>query len=908
MQLTIKKSYLYHSFMTLYNRVIFHIPRYLLLVLFGITFTQVYATHYRAGEIIYEELSPRLYRITAYSYTDPASRADPSTSQITLSFGDGTVPENVKRSSRVTFNSRVVQNVYTTIHSYSSDGTYKISFFDQNRVDGIININLGNTQFIAFYVEATITMNNSLGVNRSPILTKPPIDDGCLFRRFYHNPAAYDPDGDSLTFQLVPPRQENGVVVPNYTDPIAPNGFTLGLNNGQLVWDAPQAAGIYNIAILIREFRAGRLIGSVVRDMQITIAACVNDAPIVQNIANGCVVVGDEITRTITANDPQAFQRVSLTGYGGPFAVPTLATFAPNPASGLGSVATQFKWKPSCNQIRYLAWQVVFEAKDDEVTRPAVSQNSFFVEVVGPAVTNIKTQQINDGFNLTWNRDTCKLAAEYHVYRRIDSSRWNPNYCEKGIPASTGFKLIAKIPILDNPNPEQYYDNNNGAGLSPLINYCYRIVTLYPPRGANGNIIFSEPTLSMASAEICAVQILSKPSLTKVSVTKTDPSSGKIEVSYIKPDFLDTTVYKAPYRFILKRSIPTATFTNINSIDYSTFAEIQNVSLIDSLLNTQQYQYTYQVDLYAQVNGALSFVSSSRLATSIRNNIYSTDRTNILNWDVNVPWFNDTFYVLRKNSNNGFDQIGFTTGNTFSDTGLVNKKTYCYVIRSSGYYRSQKKTFATINFSQEICGTPIDTVRPCPPALLVIPPCGALGQFSNILSWVPQAKCADDVVEYKVYYKQLVTDDYKLLATLPTSLLSYTDNREELKEAITGCYYVAGVDSVGNESFPTNVSCIENCPQYTLPNVFTPNSDGKNDLFIPFPYRFVKSVSFRVFNRWGIEVFNTGDIDILWDGSDKLSGNAVPEGVYYYTCEVEEIFLRGIKKRYLNGTIQLIRN
>ncbi|TAE84362.1 MAG: gliding motility-associated C-terminal domain-containing protein, partial [Bacteroidetes bacterium] len=132
--------------------------------------------------------------------------------------------------------------------------------------------------------------------------------------------------------------------------------------------------------------------------------------------------------------------------------------------------------------------------------------------------------------------------------------------------------------------------------------------------------------------------------------------------------------------------------------------------------------------------------------------------------------------------------------------------------------------------------------------------------------------------------------------------------REELKEAITGCYYVAGVDSVGNESFPTNTTCIENCPEYVLPNVFTPNGDGRNDLFIPFPYRFVKGVNFSVFNRWGIEVFNTTNIDLLWDGTDQTNGKPLQDGVYFYTCEVEEVFLNGIKKRYLNGSIQLIRN
>ncbi len=66
-----------------------------------------------------------------------------------------------------------------------------------------------------------------------------------------------------------------------------------------------------------------------------------------------------------------------------------------------------------------------------------------------------------------------------------------------------------------------------------------------------------------------------------------------------------------------------------------------------------------------------------------------------------------------------------------------------------------------------------------------------------------------------------------------------------------GCYYVTAVDRSGNEC-PSNTVCKDNCPYYELPNVFTPNGDGSNDLFTPFPCpRFVQSVSFVVHNRWG---------------------------------------------------------
>jgi gliding motility-associated-like protein len=882
--------------------------RYIFCVSMLLTSYQAFATHYRAGEILYERIAERRYRIVAYSYTDPTSRADANTIQIDLYFGDGQ-KASVQRSGRRLLSARVVQNTYEVIHDYKLDGWYKISFFDQNRVNGIININNGLTELIPFYVETEIRINQGFGPNNSPILTKPPIDNGCVDRPYYHNPAAYDPDGDSITFQLIPPKSDNGIEVPQYSDPEADNAFSIGLHNGQLYWDSPKQKGIYNIAILISEYRKGQLIGRITRDMQIFIEQCLNAPPILQNVDDGCVVVGDSISRVISASDPNTFQNVRLTGYGGAFATQNMATMSPDPAVGQAVVGTIFKWKPACLQVRLQPWLIIFEAKDDDITNPAVSQNTFFIKVVAPPVINLKTQQVDNGFKLTWNQDTCRLASEYKIYRRTDSSHWNPAYCETGIPASTGFVQIASVSTINNPNSTEYYDNNNGRGLSPLVTYCYRIVSVYPPRNTSGQSFYSDPSESMASVEICDNIILNKPVITRVSVLQTNTVTGKIEVSYLRPDTLDTTVYLPPYRLILKKAITGEdNYTDVNVSDYSTFAGMSDLDITDSLLNTTANQYTYKVDMWATVNGVFKFIEASPEATSVRGIMYSTDRMNIVSWQYQVPWLNDTFTVYRKNQLGIFDSVAYTTANSYRDTGLINDVEYCYVVRSHGHYRARNQEYITINFSQELCGTPIDTVRPCPPALLVVPPCDQLYDNTNKLSWTPQyGGCADDVVNYKVYYKQLKEDNYKLLAELPSSQLSYIDDRKILEESITGCYYVAGVDSANNESFPTNEVCIDNCPFYDIPNVFTPNGDGKNDLLLPFPYRFVSSIDMVIFNRWGLPVFNTQNKDILWDGKDLQTKEDCPEGVYYYVCEVYEVYLSGIKKRTLKGTIQIIR-
>jgi gliding motility-associated-like protein len=112
---------------------------------------------------------------------------------------------------------------------------------------------------------------------------------------------------------------------------------------------------------------------------------------------------------------------------------------------------------------------------------------------------------------------------------------------------------------------------------------------------------------------------------------------------------------------------------------------------------------------------------------------------------------------------------------------------------------------------------------------------------------------------------------------------------------------------VGNESPFSTIVCGDNCPVYTLPNVFSPNGDRTNDLFVPFPYRGVKLIDLKVFNRWGNVVFTTQDPAIGWDGTNQKSGGQVPEGVYFYTCLVTFERLAGDEQVQLKGYVHILR-
>jgi gliding motility-associated-like protein len=384
-----------------------------------------------------------------------------------------------------------------------------------------------------------------------------------------------------------------------------------------------------------------------------------------------------------------------------------------------------------------------------------------------------------------------------------------------------------------------------------------------------------------------------------------------MEVNWIRPDTLDTTSYHPPYELVLNRKpLNSGEYSPLGTYNYSSFAAINDTSYIDTLLDTKGTQYEYQVQFYGILNGNRTMIDKSPLASSLYTTVYSTDNTNILSWTAAIPWINKRFVVYRENENASFDSIGFSTSNLFSDTGLINGKEYCYYVQSQGGYNLLP--LFVINNSQRICGTPIDTVKPCPPILVVVPPCSdnpdSFNVFSVKLAWTPRVECAEDVLFYRVYYKHESKDSFQLLATTPNQFVyEYTDNRDVLRKSIAGCYVVVGVDSFFNESPFTNQTCIDNCPKYDVPNIFTPNGDGLNDLLNPFPYRFIDHIKFTVYNRWGGKVYETDDIDLNWNGKKDGSGNELAPGVYFYICDVYEQFLNGLQMRNIRGTIQIIR-
>jgi gliding motility-associated-like protein len=97
---------------------------------------------------------------------------------------------------------------------------------------------------------------------------------------------------------------------------------------------------------------------------------------------------------------------------------------------------------------------------------------------------------------------------------------------------------------------------------------------------------------------------------------------------------------------------------------------------------------------------------------------------------------------------------------------------------------------------------------------------------------------------------------------------------------------------------------IEDCEiKLEIPNFFSPNNDGVNDVFVPSKIKGILSVNALIYNRWGNLVFTSDDLNIKWDGKTN-NGDKVADGVYYWIVNFTD---RNNNKSSKNGSITLLR-
>ena len=794
---------------------------------------------------------------------------------------------------------------------------------DPNRNGDVINI--PNSIDEMFYIETVINTNIEATSNDSPILLNPPIAFACIHSPFYYSPSAYDPNGDSLVYSLVDCRGNNGDPISGYVLPVASNIFKIDPNTGIITWDTPIRVGEYNIAILIEEWRrvingsSSKLynVGSILRDMQITVRAqCSNYPPEILNVKDYCVEARTNLNFTVYATDAgdqgsTSGNSVLFEAFGGPMVIEPAAKFITN---GSDTVTGIFDWDTECNHVQNRPHTVTFKATDNGIPNLSNYQTSDIL-VVAPSVKNVSVEAITSHIDIHWEKEVCVEAVGYRIYRRLGPTGFIPDSCETGVPNHLGYSLIYEGEDI---NEVSFQDDNEGKGLIPGEVYCYLIIAY-----------FGDGAESYASQEVCDQLIKDVPIITNVSVSKTSINEGRMRVAWSAPTDHDTLQYPGPYKYKILRTLnrKPEDFAVVGSVEGNLSNIYPDTVFTDIGLDTEEIEYAYRIEMMDMSSGADVSMGFSVFATSIYLESIPKDNKLILIWDELVPWRNYEYAIFKRNNEGNYDSIGVSYDRQFIDSNLHNGREYCYYIKSKGEYSLESIAKPLYDSSQMHCGTPIDLEPPCPPILTAYVEdcsvvkdllrndptlCGYSGdgirRIDQVdLEWTnPNETCdsTDDVVGYDLYYSSTKKGNFYLLESFNSpDKLDYT---HLLNNTRAGCYYITARDSFNNVSPVVDTVCTDNCLLYELPNVFTPNGDGVNDLFRPFPYCFVDRVEMQIVNRWGGLVFETNDPDVNWDGTNYLEKTKVTDGVYYYTCIVDQISVDGIIKVKLKGVVHIL--
>ncbi len=399
----------------------------------------VFATHNRAGEITFKLISGYTYEVTVTTFTFTQSAANRS--QLQVEWGDNT-SSIAPLVSRTVLPNYYYHNIYRANHTFPGPGIYQILMQDPNRNFGIQNI--PNSVNVVFSIKTTMIISPEVGNNSTPVLLNFPIDKAALHHIFIHNPAAYDPDGDSLSYKLTVCTGQDGNPIPNYSLPSYSDTFYVDPVVGDLVWNTPVDTGKYNVAMNIEEWRKGVKIGNIVRDMQIDVFNTTNNPPVNSPLPDYCVTAGDLIEFQVTSTDAD-LDSIKQTMTGGPFALKVNPATFKRLAGGRGFTTSTFSWQTTCDHIRKQPYQLTLKSEDYTTDISLVDIDNFRIQVLAPAPENLASTATSTEIDLTWNKAECGPVSGYNIYRREGDYDFVPDSCQVGVPSSTGYRKIATV-------------------------------------------------------------------------------------------------------------------------------------------------------------------------------------------------------------------------------------------------------------------------------------------------------------------------------------------------------------------------------------------------------------------------------------------------------------------------------
>ncbi|MDD5570566.1 MAG: T9SS type A sorting domain-containing protein [Bacteroidales bacterium] len=389
--------------------------KYILILFSAIAFPfyNVYGTHNRCGQITYKHITGLTYEVTVKTYTHSPSPADRP--ELIIKWGDN-FQDTIQRIQITYINYNTNENIYMGTHTYNSPTVYMISVEDPNRNAGIVNI--PNSLNTTFYIESMINVfdpDYNCVVNSVDFFLTPPIIKRQNDSKFKFNLTAYDPDNDSISYELVSCKGEGGLYIPGYYMP--PN-VSINPYNGEFRWeDSTSAQGEYCFAAKINKWRNGRNVSYVLKDFMITVVSLPTilcsytgiDSLLTDAYGNYYITINpnDTLNLKITFTDANSLHQTAIHSFGEIYLLNYPAIYFSDSSMNISNGYLQ--WIPKTENGRKRPYLLTFRGYS--LDYQTVNDISLFIYVIGNNDTVCPAIPINYSIN-----DRNKFSNSINVF------------------------------------------------------------------------------------------------------------------------------------------------------------------------------------------------------------------------------------------------------------------------------------------------------------------------------------------------------------------------------------------------------------------------------------------------------------------------------------------------------------
>ncbi|HNQ13643.1 MAG TPA: gliding motility-associated C-terminal domain-containing protein [Bacteroidia bacterium] len=904
------------------------------LLLLGVFFsTESRASHIVGMDITYEYTGiPNQYILTARLYRDCAGITAPTTLSLcysSISCGlNGTVimnqipgtgqqipippciPNPGPTSCQGGTSYGVQEYIYTaTVTLPQACNDWVFAWTQCCRNAQITTLNGAGGQ--GLYVSTTVD-NLNYPTNSSPVFATLPVTQFCVNSQFYYIQNATDVDGDSLAYFLVDCEDANGGCPITGVGPVIYNaGFSgtvpFTTANGVVIDPTtgvinffPTVAQVGVMAVLVREYRNGVEIGSVKRDIQVSIAGnCIINPPVFNtdsvqwqnNIYLGAQYQCGDTAVIIALQEP--VQCGSIESAGTDFRVlapngqpnPTISAVAINCTNGFTDSILLYLNYPLTYGITHIWTKQGFDGNTllSECGSAMAEYDTF--DIVIDDTTQYQLTIINDApcafieLDITVNE---AIACYTFANDGSDVAFFDSNGtlypvvsvtsppCNLGNPYVNQFHLTFANTVSG--NPPYYFTTTVGTDSSTVANSCGKflfpgdtIAIIYTLNYILVNIgsdqtICSTDTFPILNSNIPSLNYNWTLNGNSVGTNQTlQTTAGGTYIVNVSAgpacsgsDTMNLNVVQAP----------------VVSLNDATICDYDALPVLDAGNAGATYSWT----LNGNPVGSNQTLQTSAAGTyMVTVNVGSCDASASMNLTINAsPIATLTDATICQGDQHVFD-VG-NPGATYAWSNGATDQTI--TVNGAGSY-------SVIVTNAANC---IDTASanltvaqyPAPPIVICDPSPGT--QYAYVYSWLADP----NITNYQV------SIDSGLTWIAPN-----VSNTQHGVNAPVPFFIVQALNS--GPCNPSPASAFSECEvEVEIPNVITPDNDGKNDVF------FIKNLdknpnsSLQIFNRWGNEIYSSGSYQNDWKAADQ------PAGTYFYILRLQN-------QKVFSGNITVIK-